>query len=214
MADDLRYALRLLRRSPGFATAAVFTVALGIGANTAIYSVLQAVWIDAVPFRDPGRLVVVSSLFERGPRPVSDDDYADWRRENAVFEEMGAFGGRAALVQPPGSPATFYAQRVSASLFAVLGARMPHGRPLVEETSARMRRSSLSSATASGSGISEGIGTCWGARYQSRRRAQRSWASPHQTSGCRAASQSGGSRGVLRKCEGRAAHAISSSWHG
>src|SRR5919112_2524425 len=103
MAHDLRYAFRMLRRSPGFAVAAVFTLALGIGANTAIYSVLQAVWLDAVPFRDPGRLVVISSQFDSGPRPVSDDDYEDWRRENAVFEDMGAFGGRAALLELPGS---------------------------------------------------------------------------------------------------------------
>jgi putative ABC transport system permease protein len=133
MAHDLRYAIRRLRRSPGFAAAAIVTLALGIGANTTIYSVLQAVWIDAVPFRDPGRLVILSSLFERGPRPVSDDDYEDWRRENAVFEEMGAAGGRAALLQLPGNPATLYAQRVSASLFGVLGARMSFGRSLAEE---------------------------------------------------------------------------------
>ena len=131
MNHDLRYVLRLLRRSPGFAVAAVFTLALGIGANTAIYSVLQAVWIDAVPFRDPGRLVVVSSLFERGPRPVSDDDYADWRHENTVFEDMGAFGGGARL-QVPGSQGTLLAQRVSGSLFGVLGAQMAQGRSLVE----------------------------------------------------------------------------------
>jgi predicted permease len=133
MGDDLRYALRLLRRSPGFAVTAVFTLALGIGANTAIYSVLQAVWLDAVPFRDPGRLVVISSLSDRGPRPVSEDDYADWRRENGVFEEMGALGGRAALLQLPGAPNTLYAPHVSASLFGVLGARMTLGRSLLEQ---------------------------------------------------------------------------------
>jgi putative ABC transport system permease protein len=132
MLNDLRYAVRLLRRSPGFTAAAVLTLALGIGANTAIYSVLQAVWVDAVPFPDPGRLVVVSSLFERGPGPVSDEDYADWRRDNTVFSEMGTVGGNAALLRLPDNPATFFAQRVSASLFSVLDARIPLGRPLIE----------------------------------------------------------------------------------
>jgi putative ABC transport system permease protein len=133
MLNDIRYALRLLRRSPGFTAAALFTLALGIGANTAIYSVLQAVWIDAVPFRDPGRLVIVSSASDRGPGPVSDDDYADWRTENAVFEEMGATGGNAALLRLPDNPAVFFGQRVSASLFHVLDAQIPHGRPLTED---------------------------------------------------------------------------------
>jgi hypothetical protein len=62
MLNDIRHAVRFLRRTPAFTAAPVLTLALGIGANTAIYSVLQAVWLDAVPFPDPGRLVVVSSL--------------------------------------------------------------------------------------------------------------------------------------------------------
>jgi putative ABC transport system permease protein len=63
---------------------------------------------------------------------VSDDDYADWRRDNAVFEDMGAAGGSAALLRLPESPAVLFAQRVSASVFSVLGAKIPLGRPLVE----------------------------------------------------------------------------------
>src|SRR5688500_18994069 len=66
---DVAYAVRGLRRQPGFAAVAILTMALGIGANTAIYSVLQAVWIDAVPFPDPDRLVVIAKN-----RPWSEFD--------------------------------------------------------------------------------------------------------------------------------------------
>jgi putative ABC transport system permease protein len=129
MLTDLRYALRLLRRSPAFTLAAVLTLALGIGANTAIYSVLQAVWIDAVPFDDPGRLMVVSSAgaFSK-TMAVSEEDFRDWRADNRAFASLAATepGGTVRVNDRP-----LATMRASAELFATLGARMHLGRPLL-----------------------------------------------------------------------------------
>ena len=128
MTTDLRYALRLLRRSPGFTLAAVVTLALGIGANTAIYSVLQAVWIDAVPFADPGRLVSITSAgaFSRN-MSISEQDFADWRRDARTLASLGAVDNGGPLRVDGRALATSWA---SPDLFDTLGARMHLGRPL------------------------------------------------------------------------------------
>src|SRR5437867_8772553 len=93
---DIRYSLRMLVKSPGFTVAAVLALALGIGANTAIFSVINAVLIRPLPFRNPDQLVLV---WETNPRlqlgfdeiSASVADYLDWRRENASFDDIAAF---------------------------------------------------------------------------------------------------------------------------
>jgi putative ABC transport system permease protein len=134
MLTDIRYALRLLRRSPGFTAAAVFTLALGIGANTAIYSVLQAVWIDAVPFRDPGRLVVVSSASDEWQNmAVSEGDFNDWRARSQSLVDLTAVGGRGLSARIPEVPRNLIAAHTSPSLFSLLEAQPAAGRLLTSQ---------------------------------------------------------------------------------
>ena len=90
--DDIRYALRTMLKSPGFTAIAVLALALGIGANTAIFSVVNSVLLRPLPYKDPGRLVHVHRMqapIERGP--ISRPDFFDWRDKQEVFSEIGAY---------------------------------------------------------------------------------------------------------------------------
>ncbi|MEX2581726.1 MAG: ABC transporter permease [Gemmatimonadota bacterium] len=94
LSQDCRYAMRSLRRSPGFATTALLTLALGIGANTAIFSVVRGVLLEGLPFREPERIVRVwhanpAEEIERGA--VSEPDFLDWRAQTRLAESMAGF---------------------------------------------------------------------------------------------------------------------------
>ncbi|HLF82554.1 MAG TPA: hypothetical protein VI837_00085, partial [Blastocatellia bacterium] len=92
--QDLRYGTRMLWKKPGFTLIAVLTLALGIGANTAIFSVVNAVLLRSLPYKDPERLVAIwGARPERGATSssVSALDFEDWRSENRVFEYLAAF---------------------------------------------------------------------------------------------------------------------------
>src|SRR6516225_5021934 len=85
--EDLRYGLRTLYKSPGFAAVAIITLAVGIGANTAIFSAVNAVLLRSLPYKDAGRLVVV---LHDGRNPVAPANFIDWRNQTTAFERMGA----------------------------------------------------------------------------------------------------------------------------
>ena len=90
---DFRFASRSLRKSPGLAAAAIVTLALGIGANTAIFSVLEGVVLAPLPYPQPDRLVVVV-LYNRAlgyPTDLSYPDFLDWQRNSRSFKQMAAF---------------------------------------------------------------------------------------------------------------------------
>src|SRR5580700_11949953 len=104
--ENLRYAWRQLRRNPGFTLVAVLTLALGIGANTAIFSVLEGVVLAPLPYREPDRLVLVV-LYNRTlkyPTDLSYPDFLDWQRSSRSFEQIAAFTPQGFDLTSPGGP--------------------------------------------------------------------------------------------------------------
>src|SRR6059058_6286626 len=94
LIQDLRYGLRILAKTRSFTAIAIVTLALGIGANTAIFSIVNAVLLRPLPYLDSDRLVQVASTqrhLERWYDWVSYPDFVDWRTENRVFEDMAAY---------------------------------------------------------------------------------------------------------------------------
>jgi hypothetical protein len=93
MLHDIRYALRVLRKNPGFTAVVVLILTTGIGANTAIFSVINAALLRPLPYHDPDRLVMVWSTFLKqglAQIPMSAADFADIRDQNHVFEQLSA----------------------------------------------------------------------------------------------------------------------------
>src|SRR6185369_10418438 len=129
LLQDLRYALRAMAKSPGFTTVAVLTLALGIGANTAIFSVLDAVVLRPLPYPRPGRLAM---LWERRPDRnhivVSYPDFQDWRARSRSFESMAAYAEWTVNLTGIGQPERIESAVVSATFFKVLGVRPEAGR--------------------------------------------------------------------------------------
>jgi predicted permease len=130
--QDLRYALRILARSPGFTAAAVLTLAVGIGATTAIASVVYGLLLRSLPFRDAGRLAVVQELHpQAGAIDVAYPDYRDWRTQATTFAGLAAYsfsGYKDAVLVVAGQPEEVRATLVSADLLPLLGIRPALGR--------------------------------------------------------------------------------------
>jgi predicted permease len=129
LASDCRYGLRQLRRNPGFAAVAVFTLALGIGANTAIFSVVNGVLISQLPFRNADRIV---SVFEDMPDfaqgSISYPVFLDWQRDNRSFESMAAYRWANGTITGAGQPENVRARCVSPAFFPILGVNPILGR--------------------------------------------------------------------------------------
>ncbi|HEU4386385.1 MAG TPA: ABC transporter permease, partial [Blastocatellia bacterium] len=134
--QDLRYGMRLLVKRPGFALIAIVTIALGIAANTAIFSLVSAVLLRPLPFHEPDRLVMVwedaTSIGypENSPAPAN---YADWKSQNAVFEDMAAYEISGADLTGEGEPEKVSGYAVSAGFFPLLGVKPELGRTFVPE---------------------------------------------------------------------------------
>ena len=135
LMEDLRYALRGLRRSPGFTTVAVIALALGIGANTAIFSVVNAVLLRPLPYRDSGRLVVVDERHLTGPEVgnVSPANFLDWREQNRVFDPISAAFLWGGTLTGRGEVEQIGGLQVSSNLFTLLGAQAELGRTFLPE---------------------------------------------------------------------------------
>src|SRR6266699_2851319 len=122
--QDFRFAMRTLRKSLGFTAVAVLTLALGIGANTAIFSAIDAVLLHPLPYPEPDRLVIVQETLPRyslhGISPTAAD-YAEFRRQATCFSQIAAVTGTAATLTGDGQPADIPAQRITASAFPMLG---------------------------------------------------------------------------------------------
>ena len=128
---DLRHALRLLRKSPIFTAAAIGTLALGIGANTAIFSLVRSVLLHPLPYADPDRVVMVWEDATRigFPRNTpAPGNFNDWRRLNRSFTDMAATRGVTATLTVDGPPEQVIGRAVTATFFDVLGVRPQLGR--------------------------------------------------------------------------------------
>jgi len=131
LAADLRFGLRTFARSPGFTAVAILTLALGIGANTAIFSVADAVLLKPLRFADPASLAIVwGKLPEYGidRNTVSPADFLDWQEQSRAFSGMAAFLDQPANLTGAGRPEQIAVQLVSANFFSVLGVRPMLGR--------------------------------------------------------------------------------------
>ena len=134
LTQDVRYALRQFRKSPGFISVAVVTLALGIGANTAIFSVINTVLLRPLPYRDPGGLV---KLWGTNPQKgvdldaISPGDFQDLRSQSRSFKEMGSSTDQVYNLTNAGDPESLLGYQLSANFFSLLGAEPILGRTFV-----------------------------------------------------------------------------------
>jgi putative ABC transport system permease protein len=134
--QDKRYGLRMLRKNPGFTAIAILTLALGIGANTAIFSVVNAVLIRPLPFAEPGRLVRIFETNNKLHLPQfssSVPNYLSWKEQQQSFEQMGIIGFVSMNLTGSGDPEQFNATSISPSLMPMLGIQPVMGRGFREE---------------------------------------------------------------------------------
>jgi putative ABC transport system permease protein len=140
---DARQALRQVRRRPGFCAVVMLTLALGIGANSAIFSVVEAVLLRPLPYRDPGRLAMVYSgdpARELHEGRVSLANFEDWKRQSHSFEDMTAYVGQTFLLGTDGPPERMRSARVPANFWSILGVAPVLGRVFTEEEERRGER--------------------------------------------------------------------------
>src|SRR4051794_29394068 len=133
--QDLRLGLRLLRRSPGFSAAAILTIALGIAAATAIFSVVYGVALQPLPYRDPGRLVALWTAIPEIPRAfVGAANWHDWRRQTTTLQDIALIRNVANYnLTGDGEPERLQGTRVTANLFNILGVQPALARPFTAE---------------------------------------------------------------------------------
>jgi len=132
MLTDLRYGLRLLLRAPGFSLVAILALAIGIGANTAIFSVVNTLLLEKLPYADADRLAVVwehNLPRDRRNNVVSPGNFIHWREMNQVFQDIGAIGMTFNVtLTGDGEPEELPMQLVSAQFFPIVGVQPAMGR--------------------------------------------------------------------------------------
>ena len=136
LLQDIRFGLRMLAKNPGFTAVAVLTLALGIGANTAIFSVVDAVLLRPLPYRDPSRLVYISEFWPRETpvRTVPSPDFANWSEHDRLLDGLAAYGGGAEMnLTSPGEPERLLGAKVTWDFFPLLGVQPSLGRGFLRE---------------------------------------------------------------------------------
>ena len=133
--NDFRFALRQLRKSPGFTFVAVLTLALGIGANTAIFSIIHAVLLRPLPYPEPERIMSLHESNGTQEFSLAFPDYLDWRRDNTVFENLAIsrIDSRNLSGIPGREAERIGAAYVTANFFKVIGLSAEVGRTFTEE---------------------------------------------------------------------------------
>jgi predicted permease len=132
--QDVRYGLRMLLKNPAFTAIAVLTLALGIGANTALFSVVNGVLLSPLPFPDPDRLVAVYSKTQQfSESSISYPNFLDWNRNNHSFSKLGAFRSEEYNMTGEGEPERLHGHMISADFFPALGINPLLGRNILPE---------------------------------------------------------------------------------
>lgn len=136
--QDLRYGLRQLRHSPGFTAIAVITLAVGIGANTAIFSMVNGILLRALPYRQSGRLYTINEVVPQFSRlypklPVNSGNFFLWRERSTAFSGMAEFRATNFSLTGIGEPRQLHGVAVLAGLFSILGVRPEAGRAFLPE---------------------------------------------------------------------------------
>jgi putative ABC transport system permease protein len=132
---DVRFGVRLLRRKPGFTAVAVLTLALGIAANSAIFSVIYATYLAPLPYRDADRLVMVWSQLKGNREAVAPGDFVEWKRRATVFDDLEAWTGSQVNLASAGRPEQIGAGPGTPGFLSMLGYGHPlaMGRTFLEE---------------------------------------------------------------------------------
>src|SRR6266567_1119425 len=177
--NDLKFAFRQLLKNPGFTTVVVLTLALGIGANAAIFSVVNAVLLRPPPFKEPGRLVFVSEKSkDMDNMSVSYPNFLDWQRQQVAFSSLAAFRTEEWNLTGTSQPERVVGLQVSASFFPTLGVQPLRGRVFeADEDKVGGERVVVLSEGCSGSGASVRTRRCSTGPSHSTAKATRSWGS-------------------------------------
>ena len=134
LLQDVRHAIRVLRKTPVFTLVVIFTLALGIGANTAMFSVVNAVLLQGLPFRDASRIVDVNEWSEQRPTAIAPANFLDWQRMSRSFESMSLYRTRMFNVATgSGEPERLSGAQTSSTFFDVLGVSPILGRPFTRD---------------------------------------------------------------------------------
>jgi predicted permease len=132
--QDVQYGLRMLLKNPGFSAIAIVTLALGIGANTALFSVVNGVLLNPLPYQEPERLVALYAKSKEFPRSsISYPNFLDWQRENRSFTALAAFRSDDLNLTGVGEPERLRAEMISATFFPILGVKPVFGRVFSEQ---------------------------------------------------------------------------------
>src|SRR6266478_4862126 len=133
LIQDLRYGLRSLKQNPGFTLVAVMTLAIGIGANTAIFSFVDGVLLKPLPYAEPDRIMrVLEKPPGDGRNGISTLNYLDWQKENTVFEYMAARTGGSVTLTGLNEPLQLRGSRVSAHYFDIFHVNVAAGRTFMD----------------------------------------------------------------------------------
>jgi predicted permease len=130
LLQELRFAVRMLAKNPGFTAAAALTLALGIGANTAVFSVVNVTFLRSLPYSEPDRIVLLRERTSGGDMPVAYPDFVDWREQQAVFSTLAFYRASDSKLRTPEGVELVPTCVVSGDFFSVLGVGVAEGRDL------------------------------------------------------------------------------------
>ncbi|HEY6122830.1 MAG TPA: ABC transporter permease, partial [Pyrinomonadaceae bacterium] len=131
---DIRFAIRGFQKRPAFTAVVILTLALGMGANTAVFSIVNAVMLRPLPYREPAQVVSVwANVPQQGRWRATPANFLDWKKQNTVFENMSAFGASTVTLTGDGQPEQLLGSRVSSGYFSVVGVEPSLGRFFLPE---------------------------------------------------------------------------------